>query len=103
MAPRFHTMVVDEASAVREIGSLDMSKGKGGKAAIEEFQTGDHVAWNTPQGETTGVVKRKLTSPAKIKDHEIAASSDHPEYLVVSDKSSAEAAHRPEALRRMKT
>lgn len=72
------------------------------ESTTEQFESGDHVAWNTPQGETTGIVKRKLTKPAKIKDHEVAASADNPEYLVVSDKSGAEAAHRPEALRRVK-
>ncbi|MDQ3539870.1 MAG: DUF2945 domain-containing protein [Chloroflexota bacterium] len=67
-----------------------------------EFKPGDHVAWNTSQGETTGVVKKRLTKRTKIQDHEVAASPDNPEYLVVSDKSGAEAAHRPEALRKIR-
>lgn len=66
-----------------------------------EFRPGDHVAWNTPQGETTGVVKERLTERTEIKGHDVAASPDNPEYLVVSDKSDAEAAHRPHALRRI--
>lgn len=65
----------------------------------DDLKRGDHVAWNTPQGETTGVVKRKLTKATKIKDHEVAASKENPEYLVESDKSGAEAAHRPGSLR----
>ncbi|CAA9354249.1 MAG: hypothetical protein AVDCRST_MAG93-7276 [uncultured Chloroflexia bacterium] len=69
----------------------------------DEFQPGDHVAWNTAQGETTGVVKRRLTERTKIHDHEVAASPDNPEYLVVSDKTGAEAAHKPGALRKVKT
>lgn len=67
-----------------------------------EFKAGDHVAWNTPQGETTGVVKERLTKRTEIKGHEVAAASDNPEYLVVSDKSGAEAAHKPDALRKVK-
>jgi hypothetical protein len=64
-----------------------------------EFKKGDKVAWDTPQGETHGTVERKLTSRTKIKGHEVAASPDNPEYLVKSDKSGKEAAHKPDALR----
>lgn len=64
----------------------------------ESFKKGDSVKWNTPQGETTGKVEKKLASPTKIKGHSVAASEDNPEYLVKSDKSGQEAAHKPEAL-----
>jgi hypothetical protein len=64
------------------------------------LKPGDHVAWNTSQGETTGTVERKLTGKTMIKRHHVAASPDHPEHLVRSDKSGAEAAHRPEALKK---
>ncbi|MEZ4680182.1 MAG: DUF2945 domain-containing protein [Caldilineaceae bacterium] len=64
----------------------------------QTFTRGDKVSWNTPQGKTTGVVKRKLTSPIDIKGHHVAASAENPEYLVVSDQSGEEAAHKPEAL-----
>jgi hypothetical protein len=30
--------------------------------AQEEFEPGDKVEWNTPQGKTRGTVKKKLTS-----------------------------------------
>jgi hypothetical protein len=46
------------------------------------------------------VVKKKLTSPTDIKGHHVAASKDNPEFLVISDKSGAEAAHKPEALKK---
>jgi hypothetical protein len=61
----------------------------------DKLKPGDHVQWNTPQGETQGTVKEKLTSPAKIKSHKVAASKDNPEYLVTSDKSGKPAAHKP--------
>lgn len=64
------------------------------------FRKGDAVAWDTPQGETHGTVERKLTSPIKIKGHDVAASAENPEYLVKSDKTGAEAAHKPSALRK---
>lgn len=59
---------------------------------------GDRVEWNTSQGKTTGVVKQKLTSPSRIKSHEVAASPEEPQYLVESEKSGEEAAHKAEAL-----
>lgn len=64
----------------------------------EEFKKGDKVKWNTAQGETTGEVEKKLTSPTDIKGHHVAASKDNPEYLVKSDKTGKEAAHKPDAL-----
>jgi Hypervirulence associated proteins TUDOR domain len=64
----------------------------------EEFKKGDKVKWNTAQGETTGEVEKKLTSPIDIKKHHVAASKDNPQYLVKSDKTGKEAAHKPDAL-----
>ena len=66
-----------------------------------DFKAGDHVSWRTSQGETTGKVRRKLTAPTAIKGHHVAASEDNPEYLVVSDESGEEAAHRPDALKKI--
>ena len=65
-----------------------------------EWKKGDKVAWDTPQGETHGTVEKKLTSETHIKGHKVAASPDNPEYLVKSDKSGKEAAHKPDALRK---
>jgi len=45
-------------------------------------------------------VRKKLTSPTKIKGHEVRASNDNPEYLVESEKSGGRAAHKPDALRK---
>ena len=63
-----------------------------------EFKVGDKVQWHSPQGTVTGVIKKKLVSPTDIKGHHVAASKDNPEYLVASDKTGAEAAHKPDAL-----
>lgn len=67
----------------------------------EEFKKGDKVEWKTSQGKTTGEVKKKLTSPTDIKGHHVAASEDNPEYLVKSDKTGKEAAHKPDALEKV--
>lgn len=64
------------------------------------LKKGDKVAWKTPQGETSGTVEQKLTEETTIKGHHVAASDENPEYLVKSDKSGAEAAHKPEALKK---
>jgi hypothetical protein len=68
--------------------------------SVTEFKKGDKVAWNSSQGKVEGTVERKLTRPTRIKQHDVAASSDNPEYLVKSDKTGAEAAHKPGALRK---
>ncbi len=65
---------------------------------MKTFKAGDTVEWETSQGTTRGTVKRKLTSPIEIKGHHVAASDDEPQYLVESEKTGAEAAHKPTAL-----
>ncbi len=64
------------------------------------LQAGDQVTWNASQGLVKGVVKKKLTSPIKIKSHEVKASKDNPEYLVESEKTGALAAHKPSELKK---
>ncbi len=60
----------------------------------------DPVSWNTPQGKTEGTVEKKLTEDTQIKSHKVSASKDNPEYLVKSDKSGKEAAHKPGELKK---
>jgi hypothetical protein len=67
----------------------------------DTFKAGDKVQWHSPQGTVEGKIKKKLTSPTTIKGHEVAASKDNPEYLVVSDKTGAEAAHKASALKKI--
>lgn len=66
----------------------------------EQLKAGDKVQWKSSQGTVTGKVKKKLTSPTDIKGHHVAASKDNPEYLVASDKTGAEAAHKPGSLKK---
>lgn len=65
-----------------------------------EFKVGDRVEWHGP-GKIRGRVKQKLTAPMEIKGHHVAASAENPQYLVVSDQSGEEAAHKPSALRKV--
>ncbi|MEM8532725.1 MAG: DUF2945 domain-containing protein [Chloroflexota bacterium] len=69
----------------------------------DQFQEGDYVEWNTPQGKTRGKIKRKLTASIRIKGHYVNATEDEPQYLVESEKSGEEAAHQPEALQKVHT
>lgn len=64
------------------------------------FKAGDKVVWESSQGEVAGTVKKKLTEPTEIKGHHVAASGANPEYLVSSDKTGAQAAHKPAALKK---
>ena len=67
----------------------------------EEFKQGDEVEWNTPQGKTRGTVTTKLTERTKVGGQTVAASEDDPRYLVESEKSGKEAAHKPNALEKV--
>ncbi len=69
----------------------------------DKLKAGDQVEWETPQGKTSGTIKKKLTEPINIKGHHVAASADNPEYLVESEKSGKEAAHKPESLKKDQT
>ena len=69
----------------------------------KELKPADHVQWDTPQGKTTGTVKKKLTSAKKIKGHLAKASKKNPEYLVQSNKSGKQAAHKPAELQKART
>lgn len=65
----------------------------------DALKKGDNVEWNSSQGTVKGTVKRKLTEPTDIKGHHVAASEENPEYLVESEKTGKEAAHKPESLK----
>jgi len=67
----------------------------------DELKKGDKVEWKTSQGKTTGEVEKKLTSPTDIKGHHVAASKENPEYLVTSEKTGKQAAHKPDALEKV--
>ncbi len=66
----------------------------------KDLKPGDRVEWDSSGGHSVGKVVRKQTKPTQIKGHKVAASPENPEYVVRSDKSGKEAAHRPEALRK---
>jgi hypothetical protein len=69
-------------------------------ATDSNLSKGDKVKWNTSQGETKGEVKKRITDDIKIKDNTVKASKDNPKYVVESDKTGNEAAHKPDALKK---
>ena len=69
----------------------------------QDFKVGDKVSWSSTQGKVTGSVKKKLTAPMNIKTHHVAASPDNPQLLVESASSGKVAAHKPAALKKVKT
>lgn len=66
----------------------------------KNLKAGDHVKWDTPQGETSGKVVKKETSTTKAGGHTAKATKDDPQYRVKSDKSGKEAVHKPDALKK---
>lgn len=66
----------------------------------KELKPGDQVTWGTAQGETHGVIEKKVTTETKIKGHVAKPTTENPEYLVKSDKSGKEAVHKPEELKK---
>ena len=69
----------------------------------QDLKIGDKVSWSSTQGKVTGSVKKKLTAPMDIKKHHVAASPDNPQLLVESASSGTVAAHKPAALKKVKT
>lgn len=65
----------------------------------QSFSPGDKVTWHGP-GLIHGTVVRQLTEPMEIEGHHVAASKEEPQYLVRSDATGKEAAHRPSALKK---
>ena len=65
---------------------------------MSDLSKGDKVTWNTSQGETHGTVEEKKTKDFQFDGQHFTASSDEPAYIVKSDKSGKEAAHKGSAL-----
>lgn len=65
---------------------------------MSRFNKGDHVRWNTSQGETTGKVVERRTSDFQFANRKFTASDDDPAYIVESDSSGKQAAHKEDAL-----
>jgi hypothetical protein len=67
----------------------------------KDLSKGDRVSWNTSQGRTRGTVEEKRTKDFTFAGQEFTASADEPAYIVKSEKTGAEAAHKGSALRKL--
>jgi hypothetical protein len=54
-----------------------------------------------PAGQDAGTVKKKLTSSTEVGGQKVNASEDDPRYLLESEKSGKEAAHKPDSLNKV--
>jgi hypothetical protein len=69
---------------------------------MTDFSKGDRVSWATSQGRTQGEVVEKKTSDFEFAGQNFRASADDPAFIVRSEKTDAEAAHKASALRKLK-
>jgi preprotein translocase subunit YajC len=65
-----------------------------------DLKKGDKVTWTSAQGKIDGTVEKKITSETHIKGHVAKASKEDPQFVVKSDKTGAEAAHKPDQLKK---
>lgn len=68
-----------------------------------DLSKGDRVSWNTPQGRTQGKIVERKTSDFEFADQHFTASKDEPAFIVESEKSGSQAAHKGSALRKLKS
>lgn len=59
---------------------------------------GDTVHWNTSQGTTTGTTVEKKTQEFTLAGQKFNASADEPYWIVESEKSGKQAAHKESSL-----
>jgi Hypervirulence associated proteins TUDOR domain len=65
----------------------------------EQLKRGDRVEWTYRGTTVRGKVMRKLTAPADVGGRRANASPADPRYVVRSEKTGKEAAHRAAVLR----
>ncbi len=67
-----------------------------------ELRRGDRVEWNYRGTKVAGTVVRKLTERTTVGGRQVAASNDDPRFLVRTEKTGKEAAHKATALRKIR-
>ncbi|OCB37907.1 DUF2945 domain-containing protein [Mycobacterium parascrofulaceum] len=65
----------------------------------KELHRGDKVEWKSHGTTVRGTVEGKITSDTEAAGRVVRASDDEPQYKVRSDKTGADAVHKPGALR----
>jgi hypothetical protein len=65
----------------------------------KDFKKGDKVQWKSHGQNVKGTVEEKINTDKKAGGRQVRASKDDPQYRVESDKTGADAVHKPDALR----
>jgi len=68
----------------------------------KKFRIGDHVTWNSEAGHVSGMIIKIHTKDFKYKGYTHHATEDDPQYEIKSDKTDHIAAHKGNALKKMK-
>jgi hypothetical protein len=68
----------------------------------KNLKIGDHVTWNSEAGRVTGTIVKVHTKDFDYKGYMHHATEDDPQFEIKSDKSDHIAAHKSEALTRIK-
>lgn len=66
----------------------------------KRFDKGDKVEWKSHGTTVRGTVEGEITADTEAAGRTVRASEDEPQYTVRSDKTGADAVHKPDALRR---
>lgn len=69
----------------------------------DNLSKGDRVTWKSHGKDVKGTVEEKITNDQTTAGRRVRASKDDPQYRVTSDKTGADAVHKPDALRRDKS
>jgi hypothetical protein len=67
--------------------------------ADKDFKKGDKVQWKSHGQNVKGTVEEKITGDKKSGGRKVRASKEDPQYRVESDKTGADAVHKPNALK----
>ena len=67
--------------------------------AEHQFRKGDKVSWQSHGQTVQGTVEEKITQDTTTVGRKVRATKDEPQYRVTSDKTGADAVHKPGALR----
>ena len=62
------------------------------------IKKGSKVSWNTPQGRTHGVAEERRTKEFTFDGQKFNAGADDPYWIVRSDRSGKQAAHKESSL-----
>lgn len=68
---------------------------------MADLKKGDRVSWGTSQGRTQGEVQEKREQEFHFEGQKFNASKDEPYYVVKSEKTGAEAAHKGSSLNKL--